>query len=89
MSGGGVKGMGVRNPPKIDPEYNEVRSYCKEFTLPRIWEGKQVFLHFAGVKTAFYLWINGEFVDYSQGSMCPADFNISRYLIPGNNILAV
>jgi len=89
MSAGGVKGMGVRNPPDIDPDYNEVGSYRTEFELPGSWNGKQIFLHFAGVKTAFYLWLNGEKVGYSQDSMCPAEFNITRYIKPGKNILAV
>jgi beta-galactosidase len=79
----------VRNPPNIDPEYNDVGSYRREFTFPESWEGRQFFLHFAGVKTAFYLWVNGNLVGYSQGSMCPAEFNITRYLIPGTNIIAV
>jgi beta-galactosidase len=89
MSGGGVKGMGLRNPPDIDPAYNEVGSYRTEFTIPNFWNDRQIILHFAGVKTAFYLWINGEKVGYSQGSMCPAEFNITRTITPGKNILAV
>ncbi len=89
MSAGGVKGMRKRNPPNIDPEYNEVGSYRREFIIPESWFGKRVILHFAGVKTAFYLWINGEMVGYSQGSMCPAEFDITTYIQNGANILAV
>lgn len=89
MSDGGVKGMGRKNLPDIDPDYNEVGSYRRTFTIPKDWDGRQIFIHFAGVKTAFYLWINGEFVGYSQGSMCPAEFNITKYLQPGENTLAV
>jgi beta-galactosidase len=89
MSGGGVKGMGVRNPPDIDPNYNEVGSYRTEFVVPDSWRDRQIFLHFAGVKTAFYLWINGEKVGYSQGSMCPAEFNITHTIKTGKNTLAV
>jgi beta-galactosidase len=89
MSDGGVKGMGKKNPPNIDPDYNDVGSYRRTFTMPETWAGQQVFIHFAGVKTAFYLWLNGEFVGYSQGSMCPAEFNLTSYLQSGENTLAV
>jgi beta-galactosidase len=89
MSAGGVKGMRTRKPPDIDPDYNEVGSYRKEFTIPESWYEQQVYLHFAGVKTAFYLWVNGEFVGYSQGSMCPAVFNITPYVKLSVNLLSV
>ncbi len=89
MSDGGVKGMRKKNPPNIDPEYNEVGSYRRTFTVPKDWDGRQIFIHFAGVKTAYYLWLNGEFVGYSQGSMCPGEFNLTRYLLPGENTIAV
>ncbi|MBN1581644.1 MAG: DUF4981 domain-containing protein [Anaerolineae bacterium] len=86
---GGVKGLGKKNPPNIDPDYNDVGSYRREFTVPRSWDGRQVFIHFGGVKSAFYLWINGQRVGYSQGSMLPAEFNITTTLQPGTNTLAV
>jgi beta-galactosidase len=89
MSDGGVKGMGKKQPPNIDPDYNEIGSYRREFTIPEDWDERQIVIHFAGVKTAFYLWLNGEFVGYSQGSMCPAEFNITQYLQSGENIIAV
>jgi beta-galactosidase len=76
------------NPPYIPHDYNPVGSYRTEFTIPAEWKGRQVFLHFDGVKSAFYLWINGEKVGYSQGSMTPAEFNITKYLRGGNNVLA-
>ncbi len=77
------------NPPHIPHDYNPVGSYRREFTIPGDWDDREVFLHFDGVKSAFYLWINGRFVGYSQGSMTPAEFNISGYLKTGKNILAV
>jgi len=77
------------NPPYIPHDYNPVGSYRREFTLPRAWDGRQVLLHFDGVKSAFYVWINGGLVGYSQGSMTPAEFNITKYLQPGKNTLAV
>ena len=77
-----------RNPPFIQHEYNPVGSYRREFEIPENWANRQVFLHFDGVESAFYLWINGQKVGYSQGSRTPAEFNITQYLKPGKNILA-
>jgi beta-galactosidase len=78
-----------KNPPYIQKHYNPVGSYRREFQIPDFWEGRQVFLHFDGVESAFYVWINGHRVGYSQGSRTPAEFNITRYLQPGKNLLAV
>ena len=77
--------------PSIDHEYNPVGSYLKEFTVPEEWieEKKEIFIHFNGVKSAFYIWINNKKVGYSQGSMTPAEFNITKFLQKGTNILAV
>ncbi len=68
---------------------NPVGSYRKEFVLPAEWDGKEIFIHFAGVKSAFYIWVNGEKVGYSQGSMTPAEFDITQYVTPGKNMVAV
>lgn len=68
---------------------NPVGSYRRTFTVPESWDGKTVFIHFDGVSSAFYLWINGVKVGYSQGSMTPAEFNISQYLRKGDNTIAV
>jgi len=76
------------NPPHIPHDDNPVGSYRTEFTVPSGWKGREVFLHFDGVRSAFYLWINGREVGYSQGSMTPAEFNITKYLRKGKNILA-
>ena len=58
-----------------------VGSYRREFLIPETWDkGKQIFIHFEGVKSAFYLWINGQKVGYSQGSMTPAEFNITSFV---------
>jgi len=76
------------NPPYIPHDYNPVGSYRTEFTVPDNWKGREVFLHFDGVKSAFYLWINGRKVGYSQGSMTPAEFNVTKYLRKGKNVLA-
>ena len=76
------------NPPYIPHDYNPVGSYRRTFDLPKAWDGREVFLHFDGVKSAFYVWINGKKVGYSQGSMTPAEFNVTPYLQPGKNVIA-
>ncbi len=75
--------------PSIDANDNPVGSYRMEFDLPGDWINRELFIHFGAVKSAFYLWINGQKVGYSQASMTPAEFNISRYIQPGKNLLAV
>ena len=76
------------DPPYVPHDYNPVGSYRRQFTIPDSWDGRQVFLHFGGVISAFYLWINGEMVGYSEGSMTPAEFDITSYLKEGENTLA-
>lgn len=75
--------------PRIDHDYNPVGSYRKTVEIPEDWDGREIFIHFGGVKSAFYLWINGKFVGYSQGSMTPAEFNISDFINKKKNTLAV
>ncbi|TRX54860.1 DUF4981 domain-containing protein [Fulvivirga sp. M361] len=76
------------DPPFIDRD-NPVGSYIKEFELPVEWQDKEVILHFGGVSSAFYCWVNGAFVGYSQDSRLPVEFTISELLRPGKNTLAV
>ncbi len=83
------KSVKTRGIPRIDHENNPVGSYKTEFEIPSEWSGRQIFLHFAGVKSAFYIWVNGEKVGYSQGSMTPAEFNITKFVKLGKNQLAV
>ncbi|MFY0686562.1 MAG: DUF4981 domain-containing protein [Cyclobacteriaceae bacterium] len=78
-----------KNPPFIDHEYNPVGSYIKTFEIDEEWDTKDVFIHFGGVRSAMYLWVNGEFVGYNEGSKTPAEFEISKYLREGVNKLAV
>ncbi len=68
---------------------NEVGSYLRDFTIPADWAGREVFLHFGGVESAFYVWINGKKVGYSQDSYLPAEFRITPYLKSGENKIAV
>jgi beta-galactosidase len=78
----------ITDPPHIPHDNNPVGSYRTEFEIPADWKGRQVFLHFDGVKSAFYLWLNGKKIGYSQGSMTPAEFNITKFLRKGKNVLA-
>jgi len=80
--------INIEDIPGIDHEYNPVGSYRKKVIIPEGWQDKEIFIHFGGVKSAFYLWINGKMVGYSQGSMTPAEFNITQYLQKGENIIA-
>ncbi|KVV15731.1 glycoside hydrolase family 2 TIM barrel-domain containing protein [Flavobacterium sp. TAB 87] len=76
------------NPPFIDRE-NPVGSYLKSFQLPENWNEKSLVLHFAGVSSAFYVWVNGKKVGYSQGSRLPAEFDITDFVTKGENTIAV
>lgn len=77
------------NPPYPPKNNNPVGSYRRTFSVPELWEDGQVFLHFDGVKSAFFVWVNGQKVGYSQGSMTPAEFNITNYISSGNNVISV
>lgn len=87
----------ANKPPYILPqagytnekERNPVGSYRRDFTIPGNWNGQEIFIHFNGVYSAFYIWINGKKVGYSQGSCTDAEFRITPYLKKGNNTLAV
>lgn len=85
------------NPPYIQPqegytavdEPNPVGSYRRDFQIPADWKGKQIYIHFNGVYSAMYIWINGKKVGYSQGANNDAEFDITRYVRTGNNTVAV
>ena len=74
--------------PRVQEDTNKVGSYRTTFMIPASWEGRQVFINFDGVDSAFYLWINGQMVGYSQDSRLPAEFDITPYIHPGENLLA-
>ncbi len=75
--------------PDIPDNDNPVGSYRREFTIPTEWSDRQIFLHFEGVKAACNVWVNGKKVGYSQGSMTPAEFDITSHVQGGTNTLAV
>jgi beta-galactosidase len=77
------------NPPDIPDGYNPVGSYRKKFRIGNDWANHRIVLHFGAVKSAFFLWINGQKVGYSQGSKLPAEFDITDYIKIGNNLVAL
>ena len=87
----------MNNPPFIqaqggytmEKEPNPVGSYRRDFIVPKEWGGQRIYLHFDGVYSAFYVWVNGKKVGYSQGSNNDTEFNITPYVNVGKNTLAV
>ena len=77
------------SPPNIPDGYNPVGSYRKDFNIPEDWDGHRIAIHFGAVKSAFFIWVNGKKVGYSQGSKLPAEFDISEHVKTGNNLLAL
>lgn len=84
-----IKYMFPANPPHIPHNINNNGSYKRDFELPQDWEGKDIYLHFAGVSGAMYVWLNGEFVGYNEGSKTPAEFKITNHVKKGKNSIAV
>lgn len=76
-------------PPFAPTKYNPVGSYIRTFEVPESWDGQPVYLSFQGVESAFYVWVNGELVGYSEDTFTPAEFDITAYLTNGENKLAV
>ncbi|GAB4573858.1 MAG: beta-galactosidase LacZ [Anaerolineae bacterium] len=77
------------DPPHVPAEDNPTGLYRTRFQVPADWAGRKVILAFDGVESAFYVWVNGQQVGYSQDSRLPAEFNITPFLQPGENTLAV
>lgn len=73
--------------PSIDHDMQEIGFYRKSFTLNENFNGREIFLHFGATKSALEVYVNGEFVGYSQGSMTPHEFNVTKVLKPGENII--
>lgn len=73
--------------PSIDHDMQEIGFYRKSFTLNENFNGREIFLHFGAAKSALEVYVNGEFVGYSQGSMTPHEFNVTKVLKPGGNVI--
>lgn len=76
-------------PPEIPTDFNPVGSYVKGFNVPENMDNKPVYISFQGVESAFFVWLNGEFVGYSEDSFTPAEFDLTPFLTKGENKLAV
>ena len=94
-----LKGFGVpiytnivypypKNPPFIGAD-NPVGTYRKQFTVPASWRGKEVLLNFGSITGCAFVYVNGQKVGMTKASKSPAEFNITKYLKQGNNLLAV
>ena len=75
------------NPPFMPKDYNPIGLYHRKFKISKEWNDKEVFIHFGAVNSAFYIWINGVKVGYSEGSKTPAEFNITKYINSGTNTI--
>lgn len=75
-------------PPFVPQEDNPTGLYRRKIDLPLEWDGRKIILSFGGVESAFYLWVNGQKVGYSQGSRTPAEFDITGYVQIGENLIA-
>ncbi|MHC1705481.1 MAG: glycoside hydrolase family 2 TIM barrel-domain containing protein [Tenuifilaceae bacterium] len=76
-------------PPDIPDNINPVGSYRKKFIISEKWNGMQVYIHLGAVKSVFYIWVNGQKVGYSEDSKLEAEFDITKYIKQGENIVAL
>jgi beta-galactosidase len=76
-------------PPEVPLDKNPVGSYKRTFRVPERWKGRRVHLHFGGVNSSFYVWVNGREAGYSQDSKSPAEFDVTDLLRPGENTVSV
>ncbi|QJC51430.1 DUF4981 domain-containing protein [Paenibacillus albicereus] len=81
-------GVEALRPPQL-PEHNPVGSYVKEFDLPASMDGRPVHVSFQGVETAFYVWLNGQFIGYAEDSFTPSEFDLTPHVRSGTNRLTV
>lgn len=82
-------GYGFKKNKPYAPDYNPVGSYRRDFTIADDWQDKRIILHFGAVRSAFYVWVNGKKLGYSQDGKLPAEFDITEVVSPGKNTLAV
>ena len=82
------KGQASVSPPNVPVKNNHVGSYRRVVEIPEDWNGKDVFAHFGSVTSNIYLWVNGKFAGYSEDSKLEAEFDITKYLVKGKNLIA-
>ncbi|MBR4228265.1 MAG: DUF4981 domain-containing protein [Bacteroidales bacterium] len=77
------------DPPRVPSKNNHVGSYRREIEIPSSWNGREVIAHFGSVTSNIYLWVNGKFVGYSEDSKLECEFDLTKYIIPGEkNLIA-
>ncbi|MBS0001410.1 MAG: DUF4981 domain-containing protein [Cyclobacteriaceae bacterium] len=81
--------FGPYDPPKVPDDFNPTGLYLRNFEISSAWEGRRIFLHFEGVKSACWVWINGRYVGFDKGSMTSGEFDITNYVKTGKNQIAV
>ena len=77
------------DPPRVPDDHNGTGLYRCSFHIPASWDGRQVFLHFEGVKSGSFVYINGAYVGFDKGGMTPAEYDVTDFVEPGENLLAV
>ena len=77
------------NPPFVPHDYNTVGAYRKSFTIYETWNDRQIIIRFGSVRSAFYVWVNGEKIGYGQGSKTPVEFDITDFVEVGENNVSV
>jgi beta-galactosidase len=77
------------DPPNVPLEFNPTGCYIREFDIPAGWENRKIFLHFEGVKAAYWVWVNGEYTGFDKGSMTSSEYEITGKVKPGKNKIAV
>jgi beta-galactosidase len=82
------EGHYVNNPPLVPTVENHVGTYRRTINIPAGWKGKQVMIHFGSVTSNIYLYVNGKFVGYSEDSKLEAEFDITKFVKPGENLIA-
>ncbi|MCD0488703.1 DUF4981 domain-containing protein [Pedobacter sp. MC2016-14] len=89
FTGHAKKGAQLNPPYDIPVDNNPVGSYRKKVVIPESWDGRQVFIHLGAVKSAFFIWVNGQKVGYSEDSKLEAEFDLTKYLKKGENLIAL
>ena len=89
LGGGGASNPFAVQMPNVPMDFNPTGAYRTTFNMPSSWKGEQVFLRFEKVASGSFVWVNGRQVGYNEGAQEPSEYNITEYVKPGSNTLAV
>ncbi len=78
-----------KNPGNVPDNYNPVGTYRRDFNIEKDWNDKEIFLHIGAMKAGGFVWLNGIYIGYSQGSKLPSEFNITKAAKSGKNTIAI